>query len=93
MGIADMKAQGRDMIVGVGSALVDILLQESEEFVQATGAEKGGMTLVDAEYKSGTYEVQWDGRDQLGQEVESGVYIYRIVADDFVHSNKMLLAK
>lgn len=35
------------LVVGVGSALVDILLQESEEFLAGTGAEKGGMTLVD----------------------------------------------
>ena len=34
--------------VGVGSALVDILLEESDEFVAATGAAKGGMTLVEA---------------------------------------------
>ena len=35
------------LVVGVGSALVDILLQESEEFLAGTGAKKGGMTLVD----------------------------------------------
>jgi sugar/nucleoside kinase (ribokinase family) len=34
-------------VVGVGSALVDILLRESDEFLAATGAQKGGMTLVD----------------------------------------------
>jgi sugar/nucleoside kinase (ribokinase family) len=31
----------------IGSALVDILLQETEEFLRKTGAPKGGMTLVD----------------------------------------------
>ena len=35
------------LVIGVGSALVDILLQESDEFLAGTGAKKGGMTLVD----------------------------------------------
>lgn len=34
--------------IGVGSALMDILLQESEEFITANGIIKGGMDLVDA---------------------------------------------
>lgn len=36
------------LVVGVGSALVDILLRESDEFVTNTGGPKGGMTLVDS---------------------------------------------
>lgn len=35
-------------IVGVGSALVDILLQESDDFITTTNSQKGGMVLVDA---------------------------------------------
>jgi sugar/nucleoside kinase (ribokinase family) len=37
----------RDLIVGVGSALVDILVHESDDFLQKHGAAKGGMLLVD----------------------------------------------
>jgi sugar/nucleoside kinase (ribokinase family) len=37
-----------NMIVGVGSALVDICLLESESFVRAADAQIGGMKLVDA---------------------------------------------
>ncbi|MFC1586335.1 adenosine kinase, partial [Fibrobacterota bacterium] len=33
-------------IVGAGSALVDLLLKEKDEFVKNMGSEKGGMTLV-----------------------------------------------
>jgi len=39
---------GKKLIVGIGSALVDILLQEEESFLALTGAQKGGMTLVDS---------------------------------------------
>jgi sugar/nucleoside kinase (ribokinase family) len=34
-------------IVGLGSALVDILVNESDEFVRRMGVQKGDMTLVD----------------------------------------------
>jgi sugar/nucleoside kinase (ribokinase family) len=37
----------RRLIVGIGSALVDILIHEDDEFLEKTGAVKGGMTLVD----------------------------------------------
>jgi sugar/nucleoside kinase (ribokinase family) len=35
------------LIVGIGSALVDILIHEDDSFIEQTGAVKGGMTLVD----------------------------------------------
>lgn len=34
--------------VGVGAALMDLLLEENDGFLSGLGAEKGGMTLVDA---------------------------------------------
>lgn len=34
-------------IAGVGAALVDLLLEESDHFVAAMGSDKGGMTLVE----------------------------------------------
>lgn len=35
------------LIAGIGSALVDILIHQDDEFIDKTGAAKGGMTLVD----------------------------------------------
>jgi sugar/nucleoside kinase (ribokinase family) len=43
------KKNNSTLIVGVGSALVDILLQESDQFLEKTDAQKGGMILVEAE--------------------------------------------
>ena len=40
----------RKLIAGVGSALVDMLIYENDEFIEKTGAAKGGMTLVDSEF-------------------------------------------
>lgn len=36
----------RQLIAGIGSALVDILIHEDDKFLAQTGAAKGGMTLV-----------------------------------------------
>jgi sugar/nucleoside kinase (ribokinase family) len=38
---------GKTKIVGIGGALVDLLIHESDDFIQRTGFEKGGMTYVD----------------------------------------------
>jgi flagellar hook assembly protein FlgD len=35
----------------------------------------------------------WDGRNEAGQAVPSGTYLYRIVADDFVDSKQVVLLK
>ena len=47
--MAEVEIHKKDsqLIVGIGSALVDILVHEGDEFIEKTGAAKGGMTLVD----------------------------------------------
>ncbi|MCK4428149.1 MAG: T9SS type A sorting domain-containing protein, partial [candidate division Zixibacteria bacterium] len=49
--------------------------------------------LVDEYQSTGNKSVTWDGKDDQGQEVTSGVYFYRIQAGDFVQSKKMVLIK
>jgi sugar/nucleoside kinase (ribokinase family) len=46
-GVGLKLPQGKTRIVGLGSALVDILVNESDDFVRRIGVKKGGMTLVD----------------------------------------------
>lgn len=41
----------------------------------------------------GSIVLQWDGQDNGGRPVSSGVYLYRLQADDFVDAKKMLLLK
>lgn len=48
-------------------------------------------TLVDAEFAPGQYQVGWNSLDALGREVPSGIYLYRMNADDFVMTKKMIL--
>ncbi|MFI5144899.1 MAG: T9SS type A sorting domain-containing protein [Ignavibacteria bacterium] len=54
-----------------------------------TGTKKLVITLVNGEQKkAGYYEAQFDGTN-----FASGVYFYRIEADKFVQSKKMVLVK
>jgi len=50
-------------------------------------------TLVDENQTSNYYTIQWDGLNESGGKVASGVYLYRIEADTFIKTNKMLLLK
>jgi hypothetical protein len=50
-------------------------------------------TLVDEPKEAGTYEVSWDGKDESGDQVASGVYLYRLEAGDYAQSKKMVLIK
>jgi len=50
-------------------------------------------TLVDEDLKPGVYKITWDGRNDNGEILSSGIYFYRIVADKFVDVKKMVLLK
>ncbi len=51
-------------------------------------------TLVQEKLSPGRYEVQWDGTDDAGQRVASGVYLYRLVVDHrHVQTRKMVLLR
>jgi hypothetical protein len=49
--------------------------------------------LVDESQKPGYKMIHWDGKDDSGKEVSSGVYFYRIEAGNFVKCKKMILLK
>jgi len=50
-------------------------------------------TLVNEVHGAGTYNVFWDGTDNLGRSVASGVYLYRMQAGNFSQTRKMVLMK
>jgi flagellar hook assembly protein FlgD len=50
-------------------------------------------TLTDGNRPAGYHTVSWNGLDASGAPVASGVYFYRLTADEFRASNKMLLVR
>ena len=51
-------------------------------------------TLVNQRKAAGNYSVQWDGTNNIGQPVASGVYLYRLkVGEQFVQTRKMVLLR
>ena len=50
-------------------------------------------TLVDEYKPAGTYEVEFSGHSDEGQNLSSGVYFYQLKAGEFVETKKMVLMK
>ncbi|MCP4706188.1 MAG: T9SS type A sorting domain-containing protein [candidate division Zixibacteria bacterium] len=49
--------------------------------------------LIDEKLTAGTKEVSWDGLNNSGAEVSSGIYFYKIVTENFEDTKKMVLLK
>jgi flagellar hook assembly protein FlgD len=49
--------------------------------------------LIDGPVAAGLRDVEWDGTNQKGQRVASGVYFYRFTAGKFTQTRKMILLK
>ncbi|MGB2697867.1 MAG: T9SS type A sorting domain-containing protein [Candidatus Zixiibacteriota bacterium] len=50
-------------------------------------------TLVDETKLPGEYEVRWYGKDEKGNFVASGIYLYQLKAADFHESRKLILLR
>jgi hypothetical protein len=50
-------------------------------------------TLASGFVEAGQHDAQWDGRDEAGERVASGVYLYRLRAGDHVETKRMVMVK
>ncbi len=50
-------------------------------------------TLVDKRQEAGRHQMVWDGRDEGGSKVSSGIYFYKIVTGEQIDTKKMILLK
>lgn len=49
--------------------------------------------LVDGEKEPGYYMAVWNGRDNWGREVSSGIYYYQLQGGSFIRTRKMIFLK
>ena len=49
--------------------------------------------LVSKQFSAGIYSVEWDGTNDLGEPMRSGVYMYRIQTEQFTDIKRMILMK
>ena len=50
-------------------------------------------TLVDGSQVAGKYSVHWNGRDDFGSPVSSGIYIYQLRTNEVIDMKKMILMR
>jgi len=50
-------------------------------------------TLVNERQSAGRYSVRWDGKDDRGLSVSSGIYFYRLTSEKFSDVKKLMLLK
>ena len=51
------------------------------------------ITLVDKMTDPGYYTTQWDGKNELGNDISTGIYIYRLTSPNKVLTHKMIKMK
>jgi flagellar hook assembly protein FlgD len=49
--------------------------------------------LVNEKKEKGNYSVQWDGRNDKGEELSTGVYFYVLKVGDYTSTKRMILLK
>ena len=88
--ILPISVQGREISITNNTASSIIVYP-------ASGASncrvRDGARLVDGVQSAGRYEVRWNGRNDAGLDLSSGIYFYRLHAGSFVDVKKMLYLK
>jgi sugar/nucleoside kinase (ribokinase family) len=60
-------------VLGIGNAIVDVIAQCADEFLEAEGIEKGGMTLIDEERANQLYAAMGPGVEASGGSVANSM--------------------
>jgi flagellar hook assembly protein FlgD len=50
-------------------------------------------TLLDQDQHAGFYQINWDGENDNGKPISSGIYLYKLEVNGFSEAKRMLLLK
>ncbi len=50
-------------------------------------------TLDSGEMPAGRFSMEWDGKNEAGEKVASGVYVYEMKAGEFVAQRKLVVMR
>lgn len=75
--------------------LIQFVLPEEEQVTLTIYDTRGKMVrqLFDGTGRTGLNTIHWDGKNANGQDLASGVYLYRLEAGNFVETKKMVFLK
>ena len=77
-----------------GTAIAfDLPYQETVDLAVYTASGQKVATLVQGTRAAGYHQVLWDGRDETGAALASGLYLYRLQVGDQLETRKMLLVR
>jgi len=51
------------------------------------------ITLVSERQNAGTHQVEWNGFDQSGRTVSSGIYLYKLESENYIQTRKMMIIR
>lgn len=51
------------------------------------------ITLVDGPHQAGPHTIDWDGRNSLGRQLGTGVYLYRLRTGEWDRTRRLLLLR
>jgi len=95
--------QTREILGGLGYCQDEMVAHFGLESINLNGELHGTfnlagqrvVTLIDGMQNAGTYTVRWDGRDDGGRKLASGVYLYRLHTGDGrrIETRKLVLAQ
>ena len=88
----DLFVDGRSAVVSV--RIFDLLQQLVASPVALGHSSGEGAELIQLEYSQpGTYEAFWDGTDQAGRQVASGIYFIQLTVNGIGKLGKMYVLK
>ncbi|MDZ7319410.1 MAG: hypothetical protein ONB11_09670 [candidate division KSB1 bacterium] len=47
--------------------------------------------MIDSDHQPGYHQILWDGKDNSGNQVGTGIYLYQMRAAEFIALKKMVL--